>query len=314
MKIFSWVTKDTNIDFLKPRKWTYTASILLILASFYLMFFHGFNYGIDFSGGVLMEIKSENKINVEEIRQKLAVLDLDELTLQSVGEEGNELSIRAQADNANEESQRIAVVKIKEILGNGYEYRRVESVGPQVGDELKRAGIISSLIAILAICAYVWFRFEWQFALGALLGLFHDIIITVGCLSLFDFDISLTTVAAILTLAGYSVNDTVVNYDRIRENLRKYKKMSQYDLINKSVNDIFSRTILTGLTTLCAAIALFAFGGDALRSFSFVILFGVIIGTYSSIYISCVFLNVFDLRKTQENRERQENANPFGNA
>lgn len=314
MKIFSWVTKDTNIDFLRPRKWTYSASVLMVIASFLLMFFKGFNYGIDFSGGVLMEIKSENRINVEEIRQKLSVLDLDELKLQSIGEEGNELSIRAQADNANEESQRIAIKNIKEILGDSYEYRRVESVGPQVGDELKRAGVVSSIIAILAICAYVWFRFEWQFALGALLGLFHDIIITVGCLSLFDFDISLTTVAAVLTLAGYSINDTVVNYDRIRENLRKYKKMSQYDLINKSINDIFSRTILTGLTTLCAAIALFAFGGDALRSFSFVILFGVIIGTYSSIYISCVFLNVFDLRKTQENRERELNANPFGNA
>ncbi|MBO4285185.1 MAG: protein translocase subunit SecF [Alphaproteobacteria bacterium] len=311
MRIFSWITKDTNIDFLKPRKLTYTASILLVLASVWLMFFHGFNYGIDFSGGVLMEIKSENKINVDQIRQKLSVLGLDELTLQSLGEEGNELMIRAQADNANEESQRIAIVKIKEILGNSYEYRRVESVGPQVGDELKRAGVIASLIAILAICAYVWFRFEWQFALGALLGLFHDIIITVGFLSLFDFDISLTTVAAILTLAGYSINDTVVNYDRIRENLRKFKKMSQYDLINKSINDIFSRTILTGLTTLCAAVALFAFGGDALRSFSFVILFGVIIGTYSSIYISCVFLNVFDLRKTQE--KRAQDVNPFGN-
>lgn len=311
MRIFSWITKDTNIDFLRPRKLTYTVSILLVLASVWLMFFHGFNYGIDFSGGVLMEIKSENKINVEEIRQKLSVLGLDELTLQSLGEDGNELMIRAQADNANEESQRIAIVKIKEILGSAYEYRRVESVGPQVGDELKRAGVVASLIAILAICAYVWFRFEWQFALGALIGLFHDIIITVGCLSLFNFDISLTTVAAILTLAGYSINDTVVNYDRIRENLRKYKKMSQYDLINKSINDIFSRTILTGLTTLCAAVALFAFGGDALRSFSFVILFGVIIGTYSSIYISCVFLNVFDLRKTQE--KRAQDVNPFGN-
>ncbi len=311
MKIFSWITKDTNIDFLKPRKATYLFSACLVLASIWLMLFHGFNYGIDFSGGVLMEIKSENKINVEEIRQKLSVLNLDELTLQSLGEEGNELMIRTQADNANEESQRIAIVKIKEILGDGYEYRRVESVGPQVGDELKRAGVVSSIIAILAICAYVWFRFEWQFALGALLGLFHDIIVTVGCLSLFDFDISLTTVAAILTLAGYSINDTVVNYDRIRENLRKFKKMSQYDLINKSINDIFSRTILTGLTTLCAAVALFIFGGDALKSFSFVILFGVIIGTYSSIYISCVFLNVFDLRKTQE--KRAEDVNPFGN-
>lgn len=311
MKIFNWITKDTNIDFLKPRVYTYALSIILIIASFALMAFRGFNYGIDFSGGVLMEVKSENKINLDQIRSELSVLNLDELTLQTIGENGDELMIRAQADNANEESQRLAVASIKEILGSSYEYRRIESVGPQVGDELKRAGIIASVIAILAISAYIWFRFEWQFAIGALLGLFHDIIITVGMLSLFDFDISLTTVAAILTLAGYSVNDTVVNYDRIRENLRKYKKMPQYELLNKSVNDIFSRTILTGLTTLFAAGALFAFGGDTLRSFSFVILFGVIIGTYSSIYISCVFLNIFDLRKTQE--LRQQDINPFGN-
>ena len=312
MKIFSWVTKDTNIDFLKPRRFTYALSVLMVVASFALMAFHGFNYGIDFSGGVLMEIKSAQKINVEQIRRDLESVKLDELTLQSVGEEGNELLIRAQTDNnKDEESERLAVQEIKKILGDGYEYRRVETVGPQVGSELKRAGVLASLIAILAICAYIWFRFEWQFALGALLGLFHDVIVTVGCLSLFNFDISLTTVAAVLTLAGYSINDTVVNYDRIRENLRKYKKMSQYDLINKSINDIFSRTILTGLTTLCAAGALFIFGGDALRSFSFVIFFGVVIGTYSSIYISSVFLNVFDLRKTAE--IRAQDVNPFGN-
>lgn len=311
MKIFNWVTKDTNIDFMKPRKLTYLLSILMVALSVYCIFFKGFNYGIDFSGGVLIEVKSENKINLDQIRSELSVLHLDELTLQTIGEEGNELMIRAQADNANEESQRIAVAQIKEILGSDYEYRRIETVGPQVGQELKRAGIVSSIIAILAISIYIWFRFEWQFALGALLGLFHDIIITVGLLSLFNFDISLTTIAAILTLAGYSVNDTVVNYDRIRENLRKYKKMSQYDLLNKSINDIFSRTILTGLTTMLAAAALFVFGGEALRSFSFVILWGVIVGTYSSIYISSVFLNIFDLRKTQE--AQLQDVNPFGN-
>lgn len=311
MKIFNWVTKDTNIDFMKPRKLTYLLSTLMVALSVYCIFFKGFNYGIDFSGGVLIEVKSESKINLDQIRSELSVLHLDELTLQTIGEEGNELMIRAQADNANEESQRIAVAQIKEILGSDYEYRRIETVGPQVGQELKRAGVVSSIIAILAICIYIWFRFEWQFALGALLGLFHDIIITVGLLSLFNFDISLTTVAAILTLAGYSINDTVVNYDRIRENLRKYKKMSQYDLLNKSINDIFSRTILTGLTTMLAAAALFVFGGEALRSFSFVILWGVIVGTYSSIYISSVFLNIFDLRKTQE--AQLQDVNPFGN-
>lgn len=311
MRIFNWVTKDTNIDFMRGRKYTYLLSIVMVLLSCYWIAFKGFNYGIDFSGGILMEIKSENKINPEDIRRTLSGVSLDDLTLQTIGDTGDELMIRAQAENADEESQRLAVAEIKEALGTGYEYRRVESVGPQVGDELKRAGVIASLIAVLGICSYIWFRFEWQFALGALLGLFHDLLITVGLLSFFDFDFSLTTVAAILTLAGYSVNDTVVTYDRIRENLRKYKKMPQYDLLNKSINDILSRTILTGFTTMFAAASLFVFGGDTLRSFSFTILWGVIVGTYSSIYVSAVFLNIFDLRKTQE--VRMQDVNPFGN-
>ena len=311
MKIFNWVTKDTNIDFMKPRKFTYVLSVVLAILSCYWIFVGGFNYGIDFSGGILMEVKSNETIDAEQIRKKLSALNLDELTLQTLGENNDEMIIRTQVGDATEETQRVAVAKIKEILGDGYEYRKVESVGPQVGDELKRDGIVASLIAIAAICLYIWFRFEWQFALGALLGLFHDVFITVGLLAIFKFDISLTTVAAILTLAGYSVNDTVVTYDRIRENLRKYKKMSQYDLINKSLNDIFSRTILTGLTTMFASASLFIWGGEALRSFSFTILWGVVIGTYSSIYISAVFLNVFDLRKTQE--AQQKDVNPFGN-
>lgn len=311
MKIFNWVTKDTNIDFMKARKIAYAASIIMVLLSCYFMVFKGFNYGIDFSGGILMEVKSEHKIDANEVRKQLSGIGLDELTLQTIGENGDEMQIRTQTDDNSEEAQRIAIVKIKEALGSGYDYRRVESVGPQVGDELKRAGVVASLIAILAICAYIWFRFEWQFAFGALVGLFHDVLITVGLLSLFNFDISLTTVAAVLTLAGYSVNDKVVTYDRIRENLRKYKKMPQYDLLNKSVNDILSRTILTGLTTIFASAALFVFGGEALRSFSFTILWGVIIGTYSSVYIASAVLNLFDLRKTQESREKD--VNPFGN-
>lgn len=311
MKIFNWVTKDTNIDFMKARKAAYVASIIMVLLSCYFMVFKGFNYGIDFSGGILMEVKSEQKIDANQVRKQLSGIGLDELTLQTIGENGDEMLIRTQTDDNSEEAQRLAIVKIKEALGDGYDYRRVESVGPQVGDELKRAGVIASLIAILAICAYIWFRFEWQFAFGALVGLFHDVLITVGLLSVFGFDVSLTTVAAVLTLAGYSVNDKVVTYDRIRENLRKYKKMSQYDLLNKSVNDILSRTILTGLTTIFASAALFVFGGETLRSFSFTILWGVIIGTYSSIYIASAVLNLFDLRKTQEAREKD--VNPFGN-
>ena len=303
MTMLKWITKDTNIDFMKARFFTYALSTVLVVLSFLSMYYKGFNFGIDFSGGVLMEIKSEKPINVEEIRSKLSVLNLDELNLQTIGETGNELMIRAQADNANEEAQRKSIVDIKKILGSEYEYRRVDSVGPQVGDELKTAGIVASVLAMIAIAIYIWVRFEWQFALGALVGLFHDIIVTVGLLSYFRFDFSLTTVAAILTLVGYSINDTVVTYDRIRENLKKYRKMPQLELLNKSINDIFSRTILTGVTTLFAVVPLYLCGGDALESFSFTIFAGLIIGTYSSIYVCTAFLNLFDLRAVNHKDE-----------
>lgn len=310
MKLFQWITKDTNINFLGAEKLTYAISIVAFILSIAVIGFKGFNYGIDFAGGILMEIKSEEKINLDELRNKLDSVDVGEINLQTIGENGDEVMIRAEADNLDERAQMAAVNKIKQILGNEIDYRKIELVGPQVGDELKIAGAVASLIAILAICAYIWIRFEWQFALGALIGLFHDVIITLGLLSVFDMDFSLTTVAAILTLAGYSVNDTVVTYDRIRENLRKYTRMPQRELLNKSINDIFSRTLLTGFTTLLAAAALFIFGGDALRSFSFTIVFGVIVGTYSSIYVSTVILTWFDLRKSME---ESKNVNPFGN-
>ena len=309
MKIFSWVTKDTSIDFMGVRKLTYVLSIGLFLLSIACIAIKGFNYGIDFSGGILIELKADEKINVEAMREQLSHVDLDDVNIQTIGDIGDEVMIRAQAKGLDEKEQMAAVNEIKSTLGSDYEYRRVELVGPQVGDELKKDGIIASIIAILGITAYIWVRFEWQFALGACLGLVHDVVITVGLLSLFDMDFSLTTVAAILTLAGYSVNDTVVTYDRIRENLRKYKKMPQYDLLNKSVNDIFSRTILTGLTTLLASISLLIWGGDVLRSFSFTLVWGILIGTYSSIYVSAVILNFFDLRKQPD----ESVINPFGN-
>ena len=277
MKIFSWIIKDTSIDF---------------------------------SGGVLIEVKSKNgPIDVDKVRNELDTLNLDELNLQSFGDARDELMIRAQANNADEESQRLAVKQIKEMLDNDFTFERIESVGPQVGDELKLSGVLASVFAMMAISLYIWFRFEWKFAVGALIGLFHDLIITVGLVSIFHLDFSLTTIAAILTLAGYSVNDTVVTYDRVRENLQKYKKMPQYDLLNKSVNDIFSRTILTGITTFLASVALLVFGGDALRSFAFVITVGILIGTFSSIFICVPVINIFDLRATPDEKD----VNPFGN-
>ncbi len=309
MRIFNWITKDTNIDFMGARKLTYALSALMMVLAVASMAFKGFNYGIDFSGGILMEISSDQVINLDELRNKLGGVDIGEINLQTIGESGKEVMIRAQASGMDEKSQMAAIKQIKEIIGSDVQYNKIELVGPQVGDELKKAGIIASVIAVLGITLYIWVRFEWQFALGAMLGLVHDLVVTVGLLSAFGMDFSLTTIAAILTLAGYSVNDTVVTYDRIRENLRKYKSMPQYELLNKSINDIFSRTLLTGMTTLLAAIALFIFGGDTLRSFSFTILWGVIIGTYSSIYVSAVFLNLFNLKATQEEKV----INPFGN-
>ena len=302
-KLIKLIPIETHFNTMKYSKVFTSIAIVFSILSLYLLFTKPLNYGIDFSGGVLMEIKSEKPINIEEVRSKLSVLKLDELNLQTIGEEGNELMIRAQANNADEVAQRKAVADIREILGNGYEYRRVENVGPQVGDELKTAGIVSSVLAMLAIAIYIWVRFEWQFALGALIGLFHDIIITVGLLSYFRYDFSLTTIAAILTLVGYSINDTVVTYDRIRENLKKYRKMPQLELLNKSINDIFSRTILTGVTTLFAVVPLYLCGGEALESFSFTIFAGLIIGTYSSIYVCTAFLNLFDLRAVNHKDE-----------
>ena len=310
MKIFSWIIKDTSIDFLGFRKIAYALSAVLFAASIASVSVRGFNYGIDFSGGVLIEVKSKNgPVNVDKVRNELDSLNLDELNLQSFGDAQDELMIRAQANNADEESQRIAIKQIKEMLENDFTFERIESVGPQVGDELKLSGILASVFAMLAISLYIWFRFEWKFAVGALVGLFHDLLITVGLVSIFHLDFSLTTIAAILTLAGYSVNDTVVTYDRVRENLQKYKKMSQYDLLNKSINDIFSRTILTGVTTFLASSALLIFGGDALRSFAFVITSGIIIGTFSSIFICVPVINMFDLRATPDEKD----INPFGN-
>ena len=309
MKIFSWVTKDTNINFMKAAKPTFIISTVLVILSFVCMATKGFNYGIDFSGGILIEVESPTVVDMENIRNQISAVKLDDINLQTIGDSGREFMIRAQAETLDEKAQMAAVNEIKSVLGNDYEYKRVELVGPQVGSELKKAGLFASIGAILAISIYIWIRFEWQFALGAMIGLFHDLIITAGLLSFFHLDFSLTTVAALLTLTGYSVNDTVVTYDRIRENLQKFKKMPQTDLLNKSINDILSRTILTGLTTLLAATALFIWGGDALKSFSFTIVWGIIIGTYSSIYVCGTFLNLFDLRAAKDDKY----INPFGN-
>ena len=197
MRIFNWITKDTNIDFMGARKLTYALSALMMVLAVASMAFKGFNYGIDFSGGILMEISSDQVINLDELRNKLDGVDIGEINLQTIGESGKEVMIRAQASGMDEKSQMAAIKQIKEIIGSDVQYNKIELVGPQVGDELKKAGIIASVIAVLGITLYIWVRFEWQFALGAMLGLVHDLVVTVGLLSAFGMDFSLTTIAAI---------------------------------------------------------------------------------------------------------------------
>ncbi|MDD4556415.1 MAG: protein translocase subunit SecF [Alphaproteobacteria bacterium] len=306
MKLFSWITKETNYDFVGKRKAFYILSAIMIFASIASIAIKGFNYGIDFSGGVLIEIKGEEVFDLNVLRDKLSQTQLEDVTLQAIGETGTELMIRAQAEGLNEKELLLAVNQVKEVIGEDVEYRKVEQVGPQVGDELKVKGAVAAIIAILALSAYVWIRFEWQFAIGTMLGLAQDGLVAAGLLSFFDMDFSLTTLASLLTLIGYSINDKVVTYDRIRENLKKHKKMLQLELINTSINEMLARTLLTGISTLGASIALLIWGGEALHVFSFVITFCVIIGTYSSIFTSAMILNVFDLRKVDEDR-----VNPF---
>ena len=317
---FYGTKKDGKIiNFLGKKNICFILSIVVIVAGWAGMALHkgqtGYilNYGMDFTGGTSTNVTFNEDMSLDDISAKVVPVvskitgDADVQTQKVAGT--NEVIIKTKTLDV-EQRQQLEDAMV-ENFGVDAEKITAESISGAVSTEMKKDAVWAVTIATVLMLLYIWFRFEWQFALGALAGLVHDVLVTSGLLSLFDMDFSLTTVAAILTLAGYSVNDKVVTYDRIRENLRKFKKMPQLELLNKSINDIFSRTILTGLTTFLAALALFAFGGDTLRSFSFTIVAGVVVGTYSSIYVSAVLLNLFDLRATQEAKEQV--INPFGN-
>ena len=247
------------------------------------------NYGIDFQGGIMIEIRTLQPGNLGQMRSDLTNLGLGEIALQEFGA-ATDFLIRIQKQSGGEKAQQEAVVKVKASLPSDVEYRRTEFVGPKVSEELFRAGVMAVFFAIIGILAYVWFRFEWQFGLGAIIALTHDVLTTVGIFSLTGLEFNLSTVAAILTIAGYSINDTVVVYDRVRENLRKYKSMPLSELLNNSVNETLSRTVMTSLTTLLALGALYVLGGEVIRGFSFGMIWGVLIGTYSSICLAVPIL------------------------
>jgi preprotein translocase SecF subunit len=279
-----------DIDFMGMHKLGFALSLVLTLGSIVLFLVQGLNYGIDFSGGTLIEARTtDGPAKLAAMRSKLDGLGLGQVSLQGFGSPSDVL-IRLPRQPGDDKAQMKGVELVKQNLGQNIEYRRTEVVGPKVGSELIRAGVIATVLALVAIAAYVWFRFEWQFGVGAMLSTLHDTVTTVGLFSLLQIEFNLTTLAAILTIAGYSVNDTVVIYDRVRETMRKYKTMDFRTLINKSLNETLSRTILTVSTVALAVLSLLLFGGEVLRGFSIAMLWGVVIGTYSSLFIAAPLL------------------------
>ena len=276
-------------------------SVVLIFVSLILLTFKGLNYGVDFKGGTLIELRTDlNSANIKKIRDSFNQLNLGDVSVKNFGND-TDFIIKFEKQNSND-PKFIDNIKTKLSSSIGtVDFRRVENVGPKVSAELLQSGIIAIVLSLAAMLLYIWIRFEWQFSLGAIVALFHDVIITLGIFSLFSLEINLSIVAAVLTIVGYSMNDTVVIFDRVRENLRKYKKMELVEIFNLSVNNTLSRTVMTSLTTLLALFSLFIFGGEVIRPFALTMIIGVIIGTYSSVFIAVPTLLIFKFRPQDEN-------------
>ncbi len=295
MRLLRIVPDDTKFDFMRFRRVSFPISAVLSILAIALYFLHGLNFGIDFKGGTLIEIRTKaGPADLSRMRSSLGELGLGEFQLQQFGSPQDVL-IRISQQPGGEEAQQAAVAKVRQALNqiysNDIEYRRVEVVGPRVSGELLSYGIIGLMLAIASIFIYLWFRFEWQFALGAMIANVHDLVLTIGFMSLAQIDFDLTSIAALLTILGYSLNDTVVIYDRIREMLRRYKRMPMPDLLNASINSTLSRSVITHVTVTLALLALLLFGGQAIHSFTATMMFGVVlVGTYTSIFIAAPIL------------------------
>jgi preprotein translocase subunit SecF len=285
------VPDDTKFDFMRFRRISFPSSAVLSIVAILLFFFHGLNFGIDFIGGTLIEIQSKSgPADLAKMRSTLGGLGLGDVQLQEFGAPTDVL-IRVAQQPGGEAAQQAAITKVREALGSEVDYRRIEAVGARVSTELLAKSTVGLGLAIVAILIYLWFRFEWQFALGAMIANVHDLVLTIGYMSLTQIDFDLTSIAALLTILGYSLNDTVVIYDRIREMLRRYKRMSMPDLLNVSVNSTLSRSIITHVTVTLALLALLLFGGHAIHSFVATMIFGVVlVGTYTSVFIAAPIL------------------------
>ncbi len=291
MRLLRIVPDDTKFDFIRFRRVSFPISAMLSMLAIFLYFFHGLNFGIDFRGGTLMEVQSKTgNADLARMRATLSELNLGEFQLQQFGGPTDVL-IRLAQQPGGEQGQQAAVQKVRNALGADVDYRRVEVVGPRVSGELLSYGTIGIFVAIGAILVYLWFRFEWQFALGAMIANVHDIVLTLGFMSVTQIDFDLTSIAALLTILGYSLNDTVVIYDRIREMLRRYKKITMPELLNASINSTLSRSVVTHVTVSLALLALLLFGGQAIHSFTATMMFGVVlVGTYTSVFIASPIL------------------------
>ena len=294
MKTLKLIKQNTNIQFLKYKKITLSISIIFCLISFFSLFINGLNFGIDFKGGSLIEVKSNQSINISNVRSRLSLLNLGDVQIQNFGSDKNVL-VRVEASSS--ENNSTVLSRITNELQSFGEIQRTEVVGPKISSELIQKGILAIISAVGLMLFYIWIRFEWQFSLGAVLALIHDVIITIGIFSFFQIEFNLSIIAALLTIIGYSMNDTVVVYDRIRENLRKYKKQDLYDLINSSINQTLSRTVLTSFTTLLALFSLYIFGGQVIKGFTLAMIIGVFIGTYSSTFIASQLLHILGVKR-----------------
>tara|TARA_Y100000590_G_scaffold452621_1_gene596115 strand:- start:340 stop:1206 length:867 start_codon:yes stop_codon:yes gene_type:complete len=283
-------------------------SLILIFLSVLFLFIKGLNFGVDFKGGTLIEARTEGaKNNIAEIRQSLLKMNLGDVNVKKFGKE-NDYLIKIEMTNKNDSNFIQSInQQLSSDLGTVVNFRRVENVGPKVSQELFNAGLLAISLSLAAMLFYIWIRFEWQFSLGAIVALIHDVVITIGIFSFLSYEINLSIVAAVLTIVGYSMNDTVVIFDRIRENLRKYSKISISEISNTSTHDTLSRTLITSLTTLLALLSIYIFGGQILKGFSFAMIVGVIVGTYSSIFVATPVLNYTNVSQKTVSKEKSEN-------
>ena len=295
MSSIRWIKKDLKINFLRVKNIATILSILAIISSLFFLVYKNLNFGIDFKGGTLIEIKKDENLSIAEIRNQLSELNIGDIQIQTFGSDDIILIRIENSANLDANADMSSIELIRSSLGNDVIIQRTEIVGPKVSSELIQKGIIAIIIAVFLMLFYIWIRFEWQFSIGAVTALIHDVMITMGIFSFLQIEFNLSIIAALLTIIGYSMNDTVVVYDRIRENLRKYKQMNIFDLINQSLNETMSRTLLTSVTTLLALFSLYFMGGEVLKGFTLAMIIGVFIGTYSSVFIASqiiLYLNV----------------------